>query len=70
MITKKVEVAFDPADRLADMLRAFPIPQKLADVGFDRDKIEFVASEVAALAIAVPRAVSGADVRTLLAAAY
>jgi maleylacetate reductase len=60
----------DPAERLAQMLCAFPIPQKLSEVGFDRSKIEFVASEVAALAIAVPRTVSGADVRTLLAAAF
>jgi maleylacetate reductase len=62
--------ADDPADWLADMLRRSPIPQRLSELGFDRGKIEFVASEVAALGIAVPRRVSGADVRTLLAAAY
>ena len=60
----------DGADRLADMLRGLPIPQKLSDVGFDRGKTDFVAAEIAKLAIAVPRAVSADDVRTLLAAAY
>jgi maleylacetate reductase len=62
--------ADDPAERLAAMLVKFPIPQRLSEVGFDRGKIEFVASEVAGLGIAMPRPVSGADVRTLLAAAY
>src|SRR5215813_13677806 len=38
----------DPADRLAEMLRGFPIPQRLADVGFDRGRADFVAAEVAA----------------------
>src|SRR6185295_2306732 len=57
----------DPADYLATILRKFPIPQRLSDVGFDRGKIEFVASEVAALKIAVPRPASGADIRALLA---
>ena len=60
----------DGADRLAQMLRGLPIPQKLSDVGFDRGKTDFVAAEIAKLAIAVPRAVSADDVRTLLAAAY
>ena len=60
----------DGADRLADMLRGLPIPQKLSDVGFDRGKTDFVAAEIAKLAIAVPRAVSADDVRALLAAAY
>jgi maleylacetate reductase len=59
-----------PADGLADMLRAFPIPQKLSDVGFDRAKSDFVAKEIAGMAISVPRRVSAEDVRTLLAAAY
>jgi maleylacetate reductase len=59
----------DGADRLAHMLRGLPIPQKLKDVGFDRGKTDFVAAEIAKLAIAVPRAVSADDVRTLLAAA-
>jgi maleylacetate reductase len=60
----------DPAERLAAMLGGFPIPHRLSDIGFDRGKIEFVAGEVAALGVAVPRPVSGADVRALLAAAY
>ena len=60
----------DPADRLAAMLREFPLPQRLAEVGFDRGKIDFVAAEMAALAIRVPREVSAQDVRALLAAAY
>jgi maleylacetate reductase len=60
----------DGGDRLAEMLAGLPIPQRLGEVGFDRDKIEFVAAEVGKLAIAVPRPVSGADVRALLAAAY
>ena len=60
----------DPAARLAAMLEAFPIPHRLRDIGFDRGRIEFVASEVAKLGITAPRPVSGADVRALLAAAY
>jgi maleylacetate reductase len=60
----------DGAERLAGMLRGLPIPQKLCDVGFDRGKIDFVADEVARLAISVPRPVSADDVRSLLAAAY
>jgi maleylacetate reductase len=60
----------DPADRLAAMLRGFPIPQKLSDVGFDRGKTDFVANEMSALSIKVPRAASAEDVRALLAAAY
>src|SRR3977135_2827945 len=32
----------DPADRLALMLRGFPIPQRLAEIGFDRAKVDFV----------------------------
>src|SRR5262245_24032540 len=60
----------DGADRLATMLRGFPIPQRLREVGFDRDKTDFVATEVAGMAISAPRSVSSADVRALLAAAY
>ena len=59
----------DPADRLAAMLRGFPIPQRLSQVGFDRAKTDFVANEIAALAITAPRPASAADVRILLAAA-
>jgi maleylacetate reductase len=57
------------ADRLAQMLRGFPIPQRLSEVGFDRTKTDFVAQEIAAMAISVPRKVSADDVRALLAAA-
>src|SRR6266540_5553697 len=53
----------DPADRIAAMLRGFPIPQRLGEVGFDRAKIDFVADEVAALSISAPRKVSAEDVR-------
>jgi len=60
----------DPADRVAAMLAGLPIPQTLSAIGFDRGKFEFVAAEIAKLAITAPRAVSGADVRTLLAAAF
>jgi maleylacetate reductase len=59
----------DGADRLATMLARLPIRQRLADLGLQRDQIEFVAAEVATLAIAVPRPVAGADVRAILAAA-
>ena len=60
----------EPAGRLTAMLASFPIPHKLADVGFDRAKIDFVATEMAALSIKVPRPVSAEDVGALLAAAY
>ena len=60
----------DPAARLAGMLEAFPIPHRLREIGFDRGRIEFVASEMAKLGISAPRPVSGADVRNLLEAAY
>jgi maleylacetate reductase len=59
----------DPADRLATLLRGFPIPQRLSDVGFDPGRIDFVANEMAAMQINVPRTVSAKDVRTLLDAA-
>src|SRR5262245_32320795 len=58
------------ADRLAEMLRGFPIPQRLSEVGFDRAKTDFVAQQIAAMKILAPREVSAEDVRTLLAAAY
>jgi hypothetical protein len=51
------------------MLRVFPVPQRLVEVGFDRAKTDFVAQEIAGMAITVPRKVSADDVRTLLAAA-
>jgi maleylacetate reductase len=60
----------DPAGALAAMLKKFPIPQRLREVGFDAGKIDFVADEVGAASIKSPRPASAADVRDLLAAAY
>jgi maleylacetate reductase len=62
--------ADDPADAIAAMLKKFPIPHRLRDIGFDSGKIDFVAGEIAALAIATPRPVTASDVRELLKAAY
>jgi maleylacetate reductase len=62
--------AGDPADAIAVMLRTFPIPQRLRDVGFDRGRIEFAAGEIAAAKITSPRPASAEDARALLAAAY
>jgi maleylacetate reductase len=59
----------DPADGIAAMLKKFPIPQRLHDIGFDAGKIDFVAGEIAALAIAAPRPVTANDIRALLQAA-
>ena len=60
----------DPAAGLADMLKQFPIPQRLRDIGFEAGKIDFAAGEIAAQAIISPRPVSADDVRELLQAAY
>jgi maleylacetate reductase len=60
----------DPAAAIAAMLKQFPIPQRLRDIGFDCAKTDFVAGEIAAQSIQSPRPVSAADVRELLAAAY
>jgi maleylacetate reductase len=60
----------DPADAIANMLKKFPIPQRLRQVGFDQSKIEFAAGEIAAAQITSPRLASAADVRALLMAAY
>jgi maleylacetate reductase len=62
--------ANDPAAALADMIAAFPIPQRLRDVGLEEKRIADAAGEVAALAIAVPRPVGADDARAILAAAY
>jgi maleylacetate reductase len=59
----------DPASALADMLAGLPIPRRLRDIGFDRARIDFVADEVAAMAISAPRAVTAADVRAVLSEA-
>jgi maleylacetate reductase len=59
----------DPAGALADMVRQFPIPQRLRDVGFDAARIDDAAGQVAALAIKEPRPVSADDARAILKAA-
>src|SRR5438477_9291389 len=58
------------ADRLTRMLRGFPIPQRLSEVGFDRAKTDFVAQQIEGMKISAPRDASAQDVRTLLAGAY
>lgn len=60
----------DPSSAIAAMLKRFPIPQRLRDVGFDAAKTDFVANEIAAASITAPRPASASDVRELLAAAY
>ena len=60
----------DPTAAVAAMLKQFPIPQRLRDIGFDAGKTDFVAGEIAAQAIKSPRPVSVAEVRELLQAAY
>lgn len=60
----------DPADAIAAMLRTFPIPQRLRDVGFDRGKTDFAAGEIAAAKITSPRLAGAADVQQILQAAY
>jgi hypothetical protein len=52
------------------MLKTFPIPHRLRDIGFDAGKSDFVAGEIAALAITTPRPVTASDARKLLDAAY
>jgi maleylacetate reductase len=59
----------DPAGALADMVRKFPIPQRLRDVGFNEARIDDAAAQVAALAIKEPRPVSVEDARAILKAA-
>ncbi len=59
----------DPAGALADMVRQFPIPGRLRDVGFDEARIDDAAGQVAALAIKEPRPVSAEDARAILKAA-
>ena len=60
----------DPAAAIAGMLKQFPIPQRLRDIGFDEGKTDFAAGEIGAQAIRSPRPVSADDVRELLRAAY
>ncbi len=63
-------VSGDPADAIATMLRKFPIPERLREIGFDKAKTDFVASEVAAGKITAPRLATAEAVREILAAAY
>ncbi len=60
----------DPAQGLAAMLKGFPIPQRLREVGFDQAKTDFVAREIAAMSVSAPRRAGVEDVRALLEAAY
>jgi alcohol dehydrogenase class IV len=55
---------------LASLLRSLPIPQRLREVGFDQGKIGFVANEIAAMAVKVPRPATAEDVQSVLTAAY
>jgi maleylacetate reductase len=59
----------DPAGALAAMVQAFPIPQRLRDIGFETSKIDDAAAQVAALGIKEPRPVSAEDARGILQAA-
>src|SRR5262252_9549827 len=59
----------DPAGKLAAMVKEFPIPQRLRDVGFVAAKIADAADQVAALGIKEPRPVSAEDAREILQAA-
>jgi len=60
----------DPAGALERMLRGFPIPQRLRDVGFAEAKIADAAAQIAAQQLKEPRPASGADVRAILSAAF
>jgi maleylacetate reductase len=58
--------AADPVEALGHMVKGFPIPQGLRDVGFDAGKIDEAAAQVAALAIREPRPVSAEDAKEIL----
>ncbi|MPZ56292.1 MAG: iron-containing alcohol dehydrogenase [Rhizobiales bacterium] len=60
----------DPAEALARMLRAFPIPQRLRDIGFDGRRIDFVADEIAHMNVALPRKAGADETRRLLREAF
>jgi maleylacetate reductase len=60
----------DPAAALLEMLKSFPIPQRLRDLGLGQEKIADAAEQVAALNIKEPRPVTAEQVRTLLIGAY
>ncbi len=59
----------DPPEALLRMVREFPIPQRLRDVGFAAGRIDDAAAQVAALGIRTPRPVSAEDARGILRAA-
>ena len=61
--------ADDPAAALEALLRQFPIPQRLREVGFDRARIPEVAGQIADLAIKEPRPVTAQDAAAVLEAA-
>ena len=61
--------AADPAAALFGMVKKFPIPQRLRDIGFAEAKIGDAAAQVAALGIKDPRPVSEEDARAILQAA-
>jgi maleylacetate reductase len=63
-------VSGDPSEAIANMLRKFPIPERLREIGFDSGKTEFVAGEVAAGKITAPRPATAEAVREILAQAY
>jgi alcohol dehydrogenase class IV len=60
----------DGAEGLSALLHSLPIPQRLREVGFAQDKIDFVANEIAGMSVEVPRPAVADDVRILLNAAY
>jgi maleylacetate reductase len=60
----------NPAEALLQMLRRFPIPQRLRDVGLQESKIDFVAEEAAKLNLTVPRPASREEIKSLLVAAF
>jgi maleylacetate reductase len=60
----------DPADALAAMVRDFPIPKRLRDLGFPPEKFDPAAAEVAAIGITSPRPAGRDDVLAILEAAY
>jgi maleylacetate reductase len=60
----------DPVETLAAMVRDFPIPKRLGEVGFSRDKFDSTADLVAAVAIREPRPVTREDVLQILDAAF
>jgi maleylacetate reductase len=59
-----------PVEKLEQILRSLPIPQRLRDVGFEIENIPNAAEQVAALRIKEPRLVLDVDVRAVLAKAF